>query len=66
MLSLSGVARVFQTKRVMLQSLEEFSRAWILLVEHIEIAALSKNSEVRNDNELLNDRRGNCNLKFLN
>lgn len=65
-LSLSGVARVFQTKRVMLQSLEEFSRAWILLVEHIEIAALSKNSEVRNDHELLKGRLGNCNLKFLN
>lgn len=46
-LSLSGVARVFQTKRALLQSLEEFSRAWILLLEHVENSALSKNSEVR-------------------
>ncbi|EFX73897.1 hypothetical protein DAPPUDRAFT_307567 [Daphnia pulex] len=45
-LTLSGVARVFQTKRLMLQSLDEFSRAWILLLEHIENSALSKNSEV--------------------
>jgi len=45
-LSLSGVARVFQTKRALLQSLEEFSRAWILLLEHVENSALSKNSEV--------------------
>ncbi|XP_046459681.1 protein MON2 homolog isoform X3 [Daphnia pulex] len=45
-LTLSGVARVFQTKRPMLQSLDEFSRAWILLLEHIENSALSKNSEV--------------------
>jgi hypothetical protein len=47
-LTLSGVARVFQTKRPMLQSLDEFSRAWILLLEHIENSALSKNSEVNN------------------
>ncbi|KAI9558503.1 hypothetical protein GHT06_015291 [Daphnia sinensis] len=45
-LTLSGVARVFQTKRPMLQTLDEFSRAWILLLEHIENSALSKNSEV--------------------
>jgi hypothetical protein len=49
-LTLSGVARVFQTKRPMLQSLDEFSRAWILLLEHIENSALSKNSEVTNFN----------------
>lgn len=30
----------------MLQSMDEFSRAWILLLEHIESSALSKNSEV--------------------
>ncbi len=53
MLTLSGVARVFQTKRSMLQSLDEFSRAWILLLEHIENSALSKNSEV-NMNSLSN------------
>lgn len=46
-LSLSGVARVFQTKRGMLQMLGDFSRAWILLLEHVENSALSRNSEVR-------------------
>lgn len=53
MLTLSGVARVFQTKRPMLQSLDEFSRAWILLLEHIENSALSKNSEVNHSNFIL-------------
>lgn len=40
------MARVFQTKRTLLQSLEEFPRAWLLLMEHIEGSALNKNSEV--------------------
>ena len=44
---------MFQTKRALLQSLEEFSRAWILLLEHVENSALSKNSEVRSKIRLL-------------
>lgn len=45
-LTLSGVSRVFNTKRQMLQSLGDFSRAWSLLLEFIENAALSKGNEV--------------------
>ena len=45
-LTLSGVARVFCTKRQLLQSLGDFPRAWALLLEFIENAALSKNNEV--------------------
>lgn len=45
-LTLSGVSRVFNTKRQMLQSLGDFSRAWSLLLEFIENAALSKSNEV--------------------
>ncbi|KAK4871796.1 hypothetical protein RN001_015920 [Aquatica leii] len=45
-LTLSGVARVFNTKRQLLQSLGDFPRAWSLLLEFIENAALSKNNEV--------------------
>ncbi|KAG1680890.1 Protein MON2 [Nymphon striatum] len=45
-LTLSGVARVFSTKRNALQSLSDFSRAWALLLDHIESSSLSKNSEV--------------------
>lgn len=46
MLTLSGVARVFNTKRLLLQALGDFPRAWSLLLEFIENAALSKNNEV--------------------
>lgn len=45
-LTLSGVSRVFNTKRQMLQSLGDFSRAWSLLLEFIDNAALSKSNEV--------------------
>lgn len=45
-LTLSGVARVFNTKRQLLQTLGDFPRSWTLLLEFIENAALSKNNEV--------------------
>lgn len=45
-LTLSGISRVFNTKRHMLQSLGDFNRAWSLLLEFIENAALSKSNEV--------------------
>lgn len=45
-LTLSGVARVFNTKRHTLRSLGDFTRAWTLLLEFIENAALSKSNEV--------------------
>ncbi|KAJ8951458.1 hypothetical protein NQ318_006891 [Aromia moschata] len=45
-LTLSGVARVFNTKRQLLQALGDFPRAWSILLEFIEHAALSKNNEV--------------------
>lgn len=43
---MSGVARVFNTKRQLLQTLGDFPRAWSLLLEFIENSALSKNNEV--------------------
>lgn len=45
-LTLGGVARVFQVKRDILLSLGDFGRAWALLLEFIENSALSKNNEV--------------------
>lgn len=45
-LTLSGVARIFHTKRDVLQTLGDFPRAWALLLEFIESSALSKNNEV--------------------
>lgn len=45
-LTLWGISRVFNTKRHMLQSLGDFNRAWSLLLEFIENAALSKSNEV--------------------
>ncbi|XP_018330358.1 protein MON2 homolog isoform X2 [Agrilus planipennis] len=45
-LALSGVARVFNTKHTVLQALGDFPRAWTVLLEFIENAALSKNNEV--------------------
>ncbi|XP_037044984.1 protein MON2 homolog isoform X3 [Bradysia coprophila] len=45
-LTLSGVSRVFNTKRQLLQMLGDFPRAWSLLLEFIENAALSKSNEV--------------------
>lgn len=45
-LTLLGVARVFNNKRQLLQALGDFPRAWSLLLEFIENSALSKNNEV--------------------
>ncbi|XP_075218459.1 mon2 homolog, regulator of endosome-to-Golgi trafficking isoform X2 [Lycorma delicatula] len=45
-LTLSGVAKVFNNKRQLLQTLGDFPRAWTLLLEFVENAALSKNNEV--------------------
>lgn len=45
-LTLSGVARVFNTKRQLLQALGDFPRAWSILLEFIENSALNKNNEV--------------------
>lgn len=45
-LSLNGVARVFNTRRQLLSSLDEFPRAWALLLEFVEASALSKSAEV--------------------
>lgn len=45
-LALSGVAKVFNNKRDLLQHLGDFARAWSLLLGFIENAALSKNNEV--------------------
>jgi len=45
-LTLAGVARVFSTRSHILKKLDEYPRAWALLLEIIESNALSKNSEV--------------------
>uniref|UniRef100_A0A8C9DS41 Protein MON2 homolog n=1 Tax=Prolemur simus TaxID=1328070 RepID=A0A8C9DS41_PROSS len=45
-LTLAGVARIFNTRRCLLQPLGDFSRAWDVLLDHIQSAALSKNNEV--------------------
>ncbi|KAI1905467.1 hypothetical protein AGOR_G00016500 [Albula goreensis] len=45
-LSLAGVARIFNTRRYLLQSLGDFFKAWEVLLDHIQSAALSKNNEV--------------------
>ncbi|XP_043565909.1 protein MON2 homolog isoform X1 [Chiloscyllium plagiosum] len=45
-LTLAGVARIFNTRRNLLQSLGDFSKAWDVLLDHIQSAALSKNNEV--------------------
>ncbi|KAJ8373865.1 hypothetical protein SKAU_G00044450 [Synaphobranchus kaupii] len=45
-LTLAGVARIFNTRRYLLQSLGDFFRAWEVLLDHIQSAALSKNNEV--------------------
>lgn len=45
-LTLSGVSKVFNTKRELLQHLGDFPRAWSLLLEFIENSALSKSNEV--------------------
>lgn len=45
-LTLAGVARIFNTRRYPLQQLGEFFKAWEVLLDHIQSAALSKNNEV--------------------
>ncbi|KAJ8269821.1 hypothetical protein COCON_G00124280 [Conger conger] len=45
-LTLAGVARIFNTRRHLLQSLGDFFKAWELLLDHIQSAALSRNNEV--------------------
>ena len=45
-LTISGVARVFVTKRALLHTLGDFPKAWRLLLEHVEKLALSPTQEV--------------------
>ncbi|XP_066580371.1 protein MON2 homolog isoform X1 [Amia ocellicauda] len=45
-LTLAGIARIFNTRRYLLQSLGDFFKAWEVLLDHIQSAALSKNNEV--------------------
>ena len=45
-LTISGVARVFVTKRSLLHTLGDFPKAWRLLLEHVEKLALSPTQEV--------------------
>uniref|UniRef100_A0A8C1VCD7 Protein MON2 homolog n=1 Tax=Cyprinus carpio TaxID=7962 RepID=A0A8C1VCD7_CYPCA len=45
-LTLAGVARIFNTRRYLLQQLGDFFKAWEVLLDHIQSAALSKNNEV--------------------
>uniref|UniRef100_A0AAQ6IAD9 Protein MON2 homolog n=1 Tax=Anabas testudineus TaxID=64144 RepID=A0AAQ6IAD9_ANATE len=45
-LTLAGVARIFNTRRYLLQQLGDFFEAWEVLLNHIQSAALSKNNEV--------------------
>nr|XP_022302198.1 protein MON2 homolog isoform X2 [Crassostrea virginica] len=45
-LSLAGVARTFNAKRKILQTIGDFPRAWSLLLEYIETNAMCSNAEV--------------------
>ena len=45
-LTLAGVARVFSLRKQTFKKLNEYPRAWALLLEMIEAGALSRNSEV--------------------
>ena len=45
-LTISGVVRVFNTKRNLLKSMGDYSKAWVLLLEYVEKMALSNTSEV--------------------
>ncbi|KAG5311481.1 MON2 protein, partial [Acromyrmex insinuator] len=69
-LTLSGVARVFNTKRQLLQMLGDFPRAWSLLLEFIENSALSKNNEVslaalKSFQEILFQPKGSDNTEVI-
>ena len=45
-LTISGVVRVFNTKRNLLKSMGDYSKSWVLLLEYVEKMALSDTSEV--------------------
>merc|ERR1712223_1796233 len=45
-LTISGVVRVFNTKRNLLKSMGDYSKAWGLLLEYVEKMALSDTTEV--------------------
>ncbi len=45
-LTISGVVRVFNTKRKLLRSMDDYSKAWLLLLEYVEKMALSDTTEV--------------------
>ena len=45
-LTISGVVRVFNTKRKLLRVMGDYSKAWVLLLEYVEKMALSDTSEV--------------------
>uniref|UniRef100_UPI00358F2E5D protein MON2 homolog isoform X2 n=1 Tax=Myxine glutinosa TaxID=7769 RepID=UPI00358F2E5D len=45
-LSLAGIARIFNSRRSLLMSLGDYPKAWGVLLEHIQAAALSCNWEV--------------------
>jgi len=45
-LTISGVVRVFNTKRKLLKTMSDYSKAWLLLLEYVEKMALSDTGEV--------------------
>ncbi len=45
-LTISGVVRVFNTKRKLLKTMDDYSKAWLLLLEYVEKMALSDTTEV--------------------
>ena len=45
-LTISGVVRVFNTKRKLLKAMDDYSKAWLLLLEYVEKMALSETTEV--------------------
>ena len=45
-LTISGVVRVFNTKKRILQSMDDYSKGWLLLLEYVEKMALSDTMEV--------------------
>lgn len=45
-LTISGVVRVFNTKRKLLRTMDDYSKAWLLLLEYVEKMALSDTMEV--------------------
>ena len=45
-LTISVVVRVFNTKRKLLKAMDDYSKAWLLLLEYVEKMALSETTEV--------------------